>query len=110
MSYGIIHLRSRARKVARAHHRATMKGSPRPRVVGVKVFVQRGLHPTSTSEGGGYWAWACTMKPERSGERREAGSLAEHRRKACGEDAHGKTPTAAIKKALINLGRKRDLR
>lgn len=105
--FGAIHLKSRSRKISR--HRARFQNG-RAKSVHVRVFVQRGVNPSDTSDRPGYWAWACTAKRGASGLRREAGSLAEHRRKACGEDAYGRTPTAAVKKALVNLGRKRDLK
>jgi hypothetical protein len=110
-SYGYIRLKNRRSKVARAKDRAENSSGKRVRVVGVRVFVQRGLRPTNYTDGAGYWAWACTSKSPRSGENaKDYSRLADHRRKACGEDAYGKTPTAAIKAALVKLGKKRELR
>jgi hypothetical protein len=106
-SYGYISVKSRSRKISR--HRNKFQNG-RAKSVHVRVFVQRGVNPSNTSDRPGYWAWACTAKSGRSGENRGSASLAVHRRKACGEDAYGRTPTAAVKKALINLGKKRELK
>lgn len=105
---GAIHLKNRGRKIAR--HRDRFQNE-RAKVVGIKVYVQRGRKPTDTRSGEGYWAWACTSKHPASGSRTMAMTqLANRRRTACGEDAYGRTPTAAVKRALINLGRKRELK
>lgn len=111
-SYGFISLKSRRSKVERAYWNAEGRpGGQKVKKLHVKVFIQRGRRPTNTHGGGGYYAWACTAKPPRSGERHSnTSALANHRRAACGPDAYGKTPTAAVKAALVALGRKRDLR
>jgi hypothetical protein len=110
--FGYISIRKRSSKIARANRRSAMGpgGSAKVRKLGVKVYVQRGNSPTSNSYGGGYWAWACLAHHEKSGDRTRLDSLGAHRQRGCADSVFGKTPTAATKKALIALGKKKELR
>ena len=110
MSYGIIHLRDRPRKMVRAQEREEQRGGRKSRRIGVNVFVQRGDKVTDYSRIHGFWAWACTAKHPASGSTRDLPGLAEKRRKTCGEDSFGRTPTAALKGALVALGRKKEFK
>lgn len=107
---GAITLRSRGAKIARQLEREEMQSRRKVRRLSVNVFTQRGDFVTDYGRKHGYWSWACTGKPAASGMRREIPGLAEKRRKTCGEDMWGKTPTAAVKRALVALGKKKELR
>lgn len=64
------------------------------RKIGVKVFIQRGSVPTNASRNHGFFAHACF-----------SGSY-----KSCGPVIFGRTPTIAAKKALVALGRNRNVK
>jgi hypothetical protein len=67
------------------------------RVVKVKVFVARGI---GLGAGGmGYWARACMSRGSKG-----------PRMHSCAREAFGRTPTRAVKNALGNLSRNRDIR
>jgi hypothetical protein len=110
--YGYITLRNRRSKIARTRNRYdTVRGGERSRKLRVNVFVTRGRSPTDYTSGEGYVAWACVSKHRDSGLRTSNTSwLAEKRGRGCGPEAIARTPTAVMKKALIALGKKKDLR
>lgn len=106
MALGYIKLKSRSRKIARAHTRQLQSGRDKVRQIGAKVFIRRG----HDEYGAGYVAWACTMSNPNSGVRTDINRLGPKRDKSCSASVWGKTPTAAYKKALIALGKKKELR
>lgn len=65
----------------------------------VGVYFTRASRPTNTGRVAGFWAHACM-----------GGSKSQMRYKKCGPDEFGRTPTIAAKKALVALGRSKDVR
>ncbi len=110
--FGYIRLRNRGAKIARRIdvEEQDPHGRRKVRKVGFNVFVQRGDLVTDYGRKHGYWAWACTSKHVSSGISRSIPGLADKRRKTCGEEMWGRTPTAAVKRALVILGKKKELR
>jgi hypothetical protein len=70
----------------------TPSGRQPEKVVHARIYVQRAARPTNTGRTAGYYAHACI------------GKHGANFRK-CGPDEFGRTPTAAVKKALVALGR-----
>jgi hypothetical protein len=66
---------------------------------GVTVYYERASRPTNTGRTSGFWAHACF-----------GGKGVRARFKKCGPDEFGRTPTVAAKKALVALGRNREVK
>lgn len=99
--YGAITLRSRSSKVSKAYYRLPKKS----RKVGINVYVTRDIMDSA-----GYTAWACTAKPTGSGLRASSSRMVARSARTCGPDQHAKTPTAALKRALVAFGKSKALK
>jgi len=69
------------------------------RTLNVNVTVERGSRPTNAGRTAGFWAHACV-----------GSTKARMRYKKCGPAEFARTPTAALKKALVALGRSKEVR
>jgi hypothetical protein len=100
--FGEVKLKKRGGKISRLVYHHNLPS----RRVGIKVFVSRYAADTA-----GYQAWAC---PASSGNRaiRASGESNAYQRIGgrCGPYGYGRTPTRAIEKALIALGKSGALR
>lgn len=79
------------------YHRGS--GGQEKRHMNAHIMVERASVPTNTGRRHGFFATACF-----------GGSKARVKYKSCGAMQFGRTPTIAAKRALVALGRKRDLR
>ena len=100
--YGAVTLRNRGAKRYRLLERGSRSARSSKRST-VEVFTARQL------DGRGYYAWACIVRRGGPTKNETAHGFPAARRK-CGPDGEGKTPTAAFKKALVALGRKKELK
>lgn len=77
----------------------TAEGRQPQKVLHVRVYVERAARPTNSGRTGGYYAKACV-----------GGVKTQARFKKCGPDQFARTPTAAMKRALVALGREKSVR
>lgn len=90
---------SRRKMSARYYDREHTGRSQLRRMINVNVTIERGSTPTNASRSHGFFATACF-----------GGKKTLYRYKACGVPMFGRTPTIAAKKALVSLGRNRDVK
>lgn len=95
-SFGLVK-HSKKKMSARYYAREHTGKSQTKRVVHARIYVERGSRPTNTGRLHGFFAQACIGK---------AGS----RYKKCGTYTFGRTPTVAVKKALVAFGRDRGIK
>jgi len=88
------------KKMSRIYYNREHTGqSQARRSMSVGVYFTRASRPTNSGRVSGFWAHACM------------GGATSHRRyKKCGPDEFGRTPTIAAKKALVALGRSKEVR
>lgn len=106
MALGRVTLRNRAKKRTAAYN----KNPNTAREVTIVVRVERSDTSRWEEKRGSrtaYVAQAC-QKTKRPYRRDRIHSTSPVR--GCGPAAHGKTPTEAIKKALVNMGRRKSIR
>jgi hypothetical protein len=98
--FGEVKLKKRGGKISRLVYHHNLPS----RRVGIKVFVSRYAADTA-----GYQAWAC---PSGSPSKGATASSKQYSRTGtrCGPYGYGRTPTRAIEKALIALGKSGALR
>jgi len=100
--FGEVHLKRRGGKISRLVYNTNL---PSKRI-GIKVFVTRYHSDTS-----GYQAWACPQSSKMRAARARGGTHAASRAgDRCGPYGYGRTPTRAVEKALIALGKSGALR
>ena len=101
MTIGYITLKNRGEKIAKAWTRAE-----RVKTFSVRVFVQR----AAGSPAARYCAWAKVSGSKSGLGRKNFADRAAHAASRAGNDACGRTPTAAAKAALVALGRSKNLK
>lgn len=93
-SFGLV--KHSAKKIARDYWKRYHANTPQAKkYVNVRVEIERITVPTNTGRSAGYHAVAC-VSTKRGGA---------HMWKKCGGGVVGRTPTGAMKKALVGLGR-----
>jgi hypothetical protein len=89
-----------SKKMSSRYYAREHKGKEQARhSMGVTVYYSRASRPTNTGRASGFWALACF-----------GGKGAQARFEKCGVNEFGRTPTIAAKKALVALGRNRDVK
>lgn len=87
-------------KMSSRYYEREHRGLNQPRRdINVRVGIERGSVPTNTGRKHGFWAMACM-----------GGKKTRHSYKKCGPSEFGRTPTVAVKRALVALGRSSEVK
>lgn len=97
--FGLV--RHSAKKASRMYYEREHTGKEQHRrMLNVNVTITRGSRPTNMGRTAGFWGSACFGYSKSKGPRY----------KKCGPHEFARTPTLAAKKALVALGKARDVK